>query len=70
MLDDQFHAASKLIGANKLARTCNKICEEAVRKDPFGRSMSMIIIQFSNMSSCFEESSDLQLPYVSMKNSI
>ena len=50
--------------SNKLAKVCNKLCEEAVKRDHLGRCMSMIVIQFENMSSCLAECADLQLPYV------
>lgn len=49
--------------SSKLSRACSKLCEEATRNDAFGRCMSMIVIQFQSMSSCFEECMDLELPY-------
>lgn len=40
---------------SKLAKVCSKICEESAKMDPFGRCISMILIQFPNMQACFED---------------
>jgi hypothetical protein len=39
---------------NKLAKACSKICEDAVKADSLGRSMSIVVIQFGNMGQCFQ----------------
>jgi hypothetical protein len=41
---------SKNIINNKLAKVCSKICEDAAKSDPLGRSMSMIVLEFNKMN--------------------
>lgn len=40
------------VGSNILSRACNKICEKATKNDQLGRSICMIVIQFSNVTNC------------------